>query len=133
MDLSLTEKTSLQEDHTWVADPTGLQTMRTITLDGTACGDPADGIVKSGTPIGLISGGNTYGLYDNTDPAVCAGFLGQTVKVTDDNGTQVEAIGAVLFWEGGVIEAELPTAFTGLGSTPKSAAKTDVAGFIKFF
>lgn len=129
------------EDRRWTATRKGYDTCRSITLDVStflAAHISAKGAIPSGTVLGKITATGKYGPYDDaaTDGRqVAAGFLFNTTIVgKDGSATDLSTaadVGAPLFWEGNVIEANLPTfAGTVLGEIDTNA-KADLK-FVRF-
>lgn len=128
-DPSVVETSLYPDDQSWKleGDPAPLG----VTLDIsalTAGTHYPNGFIPSGTPIGLLAGGN-YGVYDNTDPAVLLGFLNANVDVrtgsTGDHAISVMQTGKVL-------EDQLPATWSGQALAVRTAGKADVAAHILF-
>lgn len=141
-DIAVTEQDyGGNEDRRWTATRKGYDTCRSVTLDVStflAAHISAKGAIPSGTLLGKITATGKYGPYDDAASdgrQTCAGLLFNTTTVGKaGSGTDLSTaadVGVPLFWEGNVIEANLP-AFTGtvLGEIDANA-KTDLK-FIRF-
>ena len=130
-DISVRTTTRSNEDQTWLGNggkPIGEN--RSIILDRSAFDFDAtftDGYIPSGVALAEITATGLYGPYDDAGAgglAVMAGHL--FVSVAYDDASTGD-IAAALFWNGEVIEANLP-ADHGLDA----AGKADVANHIAY-
>jgi hypothetical protein len=116
------------DDQSWLGSAHGTDATETISLD-TSTFTPAthypEGYFKSGLPLGRITAGGKYGLYDNAAAdgrQTLVGFLYAAVKAPTDNTVDPSA---AMLTHGKVRASRLPVAVD-------AAGQTDVAGSIRF-
>lgn len=115
MDLSLREESFTIEDHSWLGSAHGTDATDSLTLDGALLGAIfADGLVRSGTVLGIVTATGRYTRYND------AGVAGENVaryhlytsvqlRETIDTAGAFKNVGAAGLWHGQVVEAKLPT------------------------
>lgn len=127
MDISLRTNLELvQDDQTWVGrGGVPRSACHDIVLDRSAFNLTAtfpDGYIPSGVVLGLITATGLYGPYAPAGVGgldVARGFLFTAVTYDRDSTGD---LGAALFWDGEVIEGNLPT-----NNGLDAAAKTELA------
>lgn len=114
MDISTrTNLEVLQEDQTWLGrGGKPRSAAKAIVLDRSSfdlVGDFPDGYIPSGVVLGKVTATGLYAPYDNAAVnglQTALGFLFTSIPYDRDSTGD---LGAALFWDGEVIEANLPT------------------------
>jgi hypothetical protein len=126
VDLTLTTETFNQDDQSWLGSAHGTSSGRPVTLDaskGFVAGTHyPNGYLPSGTPLGKVTAGGKYGLYDDAASdgrQTLVGHLLSPVKVSSGTATPSGS----LYEHGRVVAANLPFAVD-------AAGKADVVGRI---
>lgn len=131
MNLGLITESFSQDRRDWLGSEHGTDTPVGVTLDVTtftAGTHFPDGYIKSGIPLGKITAGGKYGLYDDTKTdgrQTLVGFLFTGVEVVTRRGaTLPSAVGSMLL-HCFIREAKLPVAVD-------AAGKVDLASRVIF-
>jgi hypothetical protein len=131
MNLGLITESFSQDRRDWLAGDHGTDIALSVTLDVTkftAGTHYPDGYIKSGIPLGKITAGGKYGLYDDAASdgrQTLVGFLFTSVEVVTRRGaTLSSAVGSMLV-HCAVKESKLPVAVD-------AAGKVDLASRVIF-
>lgn len=131
----VSETLAVNEKHDWLASKHGLDSPRSIMLDGTALAAVyTAGLAKSGTILALNTSTGRYVPYDQATSAnglnVPAGILYTSVAVKDGAGTAFNTPAAMLL-HCQVITSKLPRSSAQTGG-PHADAVTALSGRIIF-
>lgn len=131
MNLGLITESFSQDRRDWLQGEHGTDIVASVTLDVskfTAGTHYPDGYIKSGIPLGKITTGGKYGLYDDSvsdGRQTCVGFLYTGVEVVTQRGQVLtSAVGSMLV-HCAVKESKLPVAVD-------AAGKVDLASRVIF-
>jgi hypothetical protein len=127
MDLEMQTEEFGNGDLSWIAEWKRTYPGRSITLDGDLFDDPpfTDGLVRSGTVLGVVTATGLYGPYDDAAAdgrEVAAGHL-----LHDRTVRPGARFGAALIWTGRLFAGNLPA---NSGFNP--AARADLAAHIVY-
>lgn len=115
MDLTVRSITFSQDRKDWLGSQHGTDALRGVTLDVstfTAGTHFPDGYLRSGLPLGKITAGGKYGLYNDAASdgrQTCVGFLWSGVEVVNHRGQSATVVGGSMLVHGFIVTTKLPT------------------------
>jgi hypothetical protein len=127
MNLGLITETFSQDRRDWLGSEHGTDIVQSITLDVskfTAGTHYPDGYIKSGIPLGKITAGGKYGLYDDAASdgrQTCVGFLFTGVEVVTRRGVTLTSAVASMLIHCVIRESKLPVAVDAAGKVDLGA------------